>query len=144
MPEPILIATHLTRSFPGQTAAGGRIQAVDDLSLAVAAGEIYGLVGPDGAGKTTTLRLICGALRAEGGSVSIGGYTIQRQAEEARAQIGYLSQRFSLYEDLTVLENIRFLAEVRGLSSRDWLPRAQKNLAFVGLDSFANRLAGNL
>lgn len=142
MPEPLLVASHLSRSFP--TRSDGRIHAVADVSFSIAAGEIYGLVGPDGAGKTTTLRLICGALRAERGSVSIGGYSIARQPEQARAQIGYLSQRFSLYEDLTVLENIRFLAEVRGLSNRDWLPRAQENLAFVGLDAFANRLAGKL
>ncbi len=142
MPEPLLVASHLSRSFP--TRNGRRIHAVEDISFSIAPGEIYGLVGPDGAGKTTTLRLICGALRAEGGSVSIGGYSIERQPEQARAQIGYLSQRFSLYEDLTVLENIRFLAEVRGLSSRNWLPRAQENLAFVGLDAFANRLAGKL
>lgn len=142
MPEPILSALHLSRSFTSR--AGGRVQAVDDVSLSIAAGEIYGLVGPDGAGKTTTLRLICGALHAQAGSVSIGGYALERQPEQARAQIGYLSQRFSLYEDLTVLENIRFLAEVRGLSARDWLPRARENLAFVGLDAFSDRLAGKL
>lgn len=142
MPEPILLASHLARSFA--TRAGGRVTAVDDVSLTIPAGEIYGLVGPDGAGKTTTLRLVCGALRPESGSVSIGGFSLARQPEQARAQVGYLSQRFSLYEDLTVLENIRFLAEVRGLSSREWLPRALENLAFVGLDAFANRLAGQL
>ena len=142
MTEPILIASHLSRSFSNR--AGNRINAVEDVSLSIAAGEIYGLVGPDGAGKTTTLRLVCGALRSQAGSVSIGGYSIEHQPEQARAQIGYLSQRFSLYEDLTVLENIRFLAEVRGLSSQDWLPRAQENLAFVGLDTFTSRLAGKL
>jgi ABC-2 type transport system ATP-binding protein len=138
----ILSASHLSRSFP--TRGGRPITAVDDVSLSVAAGEIYGLVGPDGAGKTTTLRLICGALRAHAGAVNIGGYAIDRQPEQARAQIGYLSQRFSLYEDLTVLENIRFLAEVRGLSRDDWEPRSRENLAFVGLDAFADRLAGRL
>ncbi len=142
MPVPVLSATHLSRSFPAP--GGTLIRAVEDVSFSVSAGEIYGLVGPDGAGKTTTLRLVCGALRAQAGSVSIGGHPIDRQPEQARAQIGYLSQRFSLYEDLTVLENIRFLAEVRGLSSRDWLPRALENLAFVGLDAFTGRLAGKL
>lgn len=147
MPGPILSASHLSRSFSARSSSGGtssRINAVDDVSFTINAGEIYGLVGPDGAGKTTTLRLICGALRAQAGSASIGGYAIDRQPEQARAQIGYLSQRFSLYEDLTVLENIRFLAEVRGLSSRDWLPRSRENLAFVGLDAFSDRLAGKL
>lgn len=145
MPEPVLLASHLSRSFVSRS--GERILAVDDLSLSIAAGEIYGLVGPDGAGKTTTLRLVCGALRFDPGSqgsVTIGGHSLEHQPEQARAQIGYLSQRFSLYEDLTVLENIRFLAEVRGLSSHDWLPRSHENLAFVGLDAFADRLAGRL
>jgi len=142
MSDPILLASHLSRSF--STRSGDHITAVNDVSLSVGAGEIYGLVGPDGAGKTTTLRLVCGALRAQAGSVRIGEYWLERQPEQARAQIGYLSQRFSLYEDLTVMENIRFLAEVRGLSSRDWLPRAQENLAFVGLDTFSSRLAGKL
>ncbi|NMB88566.1 MAG: ABC transporter ATP-binding protein, partial [Chloroflexi bacterium] len=112
--------------------------------LAVAAGEIYGLVGPDGAGKTTTLRLLCGALQAHQGTVTIGGVSLQRQPEHARAQIGYLSQHFSLYEELTVLENIRFLAEVRGLSRQDWLPQARHNLEFVGLGAFEARRAGQL
>jgi ABC-2 type transport system ATP-binding protein len=142
MADPILFASNISRSFA--TRAGDSIHAVDNISLSVTSGEIYGLVGPDGAGKTTTLRLICGALRTHSGSVRIGGYSIEHQPEQARAQIGYLSQRFSLYEDLTVLENIRFLAEVRGLSSREWLPRAQENLSFVGLDAFSDRLAGKL
>lgn len=132
-----LIASHLTRSF-------GAIRAVDDVSLSVAAGEIYGLVGPDGAGKTTTLRLICGALKLTDGTVTIGGVSLDRHPEQARAQIGYLSQSFSLYEELTVLENIRFLAEVRGLARREWLSRSRENLAFVGLDAFEDRRAGQL
>jgi ABC-2 type transport system ATP-binding protein len=137
MVEPILNADHLVRYF-------GKTHAVDDVSLSVAAGEIYGLVGPDGAGKTTTLRLICGAFKPDQGTVSICGMSMAHQAEQARAQIGYLSQHFSLYEDLTVLENIRFLAEVRGMSRSDWLPRSRENLAFVGLDAFEKRLARQL
>jgi len=137
MAEPFLVVSHISRKF-------GEIAAVDDISLAVAPGQIFGLVGPDGAGKTTTLRLICGAFKPDAGSVTIGGFSIDRQAEQARELIGYLSQQFSLYEDLTVLENIRFLAEVRGLSKDDWLPRSQENLAFVGLDAFQDRLAGQL
>lgn len=133
----ILEASHLSHSF-------GRLRAVDDISLALAPGDIYGLVGPDGAGKTTTLRLLCGGIRSDRGSVVICGFPLQTQPEPARACIGYLSQRFSLYEDLTVLENIRFLAEMRGLSKSDWLPTARQNLAFVGLDAFEHRLAGRL
>jgi len=118
--------------------------AVDDVSLSVQPGEIYGLVGADGAGKTTTLRLLVGALKADAGEISICGYDIDKQTEKARSQFGYLSQRFSLYEDLTVLENIRFFAEVRGLSPSEWLPRSMELLDFVGLSDFKDRLAGQL
>lgn len=122
----------------------GRTRAVDGVSLQIKSGEIYGLVGADGAGKTTTLRLLVGALKADSGEVNICGYDINRQTENARSQFGYLSQRFSMYEDLTVLENIRFFAEVRGLKSDEWLARCNELLEFVGLDKFTNRLAGQL
>ena len=133
----MITVTHLHKSF-------GHLRAVDGLSLAVAPGEIYGLVGADGAGKTTVMRLICGALTADAGSVSVGGYDINRQTEQARGLIGYLSQRFSMYEDLTVLENIRFFAEVRGLKADEWLPRSMEILDFVGLAAFKDRFAGHL
>lgn len=122
----------------------GHIQAVNGVSLSVAPGEIYGLVGADGAGKTTTLRLICGALKADSGEISVCGCNINRQTEQARQYIGYLSQRFSMYEDLTVLENIRFFAEVRGLKANEWLPRSMEILEFVGLAAFKDRFAGQL
>ena len=118
--------------------------AVDGVSLSIAAGEIYGLVGSDGAGKTTTLRILVGALQPDQGDVSICGHDVRRQGEQARAQVGYLSQRFSLYEDLSVLENIRFFAEVRGLTQKEWLPRCMEILEFVGLANFKDRRAGQL
>ena len=130
-------ATNLRKSF-------GDTKAVDGVSLEISAGEIYGLVGADGAGKTTTMRLLVGALKADSGKVNICGYDIDRQTENARSQFGYLSQRFSMYEDLTVLENIRFFAEVRGLKSDEWLPRCNEILEFVGLDKFSDRRAGQL
>jgi ABC-2 type transport system ATP-binding protein len=130
-------ATNLRKSF-------GSTHAVDGVSLEIASGEIYGLVGADGAGKTTTIRLLVGALKADAGEVNICGYDINRQTEQARSQFGYLSQRFSMYEDLTVLENIRFFAEVRGLRSDEWLPRCMEILEFVGLEKFSDRRAGNL
>jgi ABC-2 type transport system ATP-binding protein len=111
------------------------------MSLSVEAGEIYALVGPDGAGKTTTLRLICGALQPEAGQVHLAGIDLLRHTEHARAQIGYLPQRFSLYGELTVLENLRFFAEVRGLPTERWLPRSEEILEFVGLTEFADRRA---
>ena len=143
----LIEVTHLYRNF-------GDIQAVQDVSLSVAEGEIYGLVGPDGAGKTTVMRMLCGAYQptsAAGGgeqpgplSIQVGGYDVLKQTEQARAQIGYLPQRFSLYEELTVLENLRFFAEARGLPSKEWQPRCMEILAFVGLDTFLDRRAGYL
>lgn len=122
----------------------GETHAVDGVSLQIKAGEIYGLVGSDGAGKTTTMRLIVGALKPDAGECSVCGFDLQKQTEDARSQLGYLSQRFSLYEDLTVLENIRFFAEVRGLKSNEWMPRCMEILEFVGLGNFAGRRAGQL
>lgn len=136
-PTTLIEASQITKRF-------GSLCAVDQLTLTVKSGEIVGLVGPDGAGKTTTLRLICGALKLDGGWIRVGGYDIQRQTEQARDQIGYLPQRFSLYEELTVMENIRFFAEARGLRGAEWLPRCLNILAFVGLADFKERLAGNL
>jgi ABC-2 type transport system ATP-binding protein len=133
----LIEADHIYKSFEDN-------HAVQDVSLAIQPGEIYGLVGPDGAGKTTTIRMLVGALRMDAGEINVCGYNINKQVEQARAQFGYLSQRFSLYEDLTVLENIRFFAEVRGLSSKEWLPRSLEILEFVGLDSFKDRRAGQL
>ncbi len=122
----------------------GETHAVNGFSVHIQAGEIYGLVGSDGAGKTTTLRLLCGALRPNSGKITICGYDLEKRMEEARSQLGYLSQRFSLYEELTVLENIRFFAEVRGMKPDEWLPRCMEILEFVGLAHFKDRLAGQL
>ena len=122
----------------------GTTQAVNGVSLQVLPGEIYGLVGSDGAGKTTTMRLLVGALKPSRGSIEVCGYNVLKQTDQARSAIGYLSQRFSMYEDLTVLENIRFFAEVRGLSTTEWLPRSMEILEFVGLDKFKDRRAGQL
>ncbi len=137
MTDLLISAENLSKSF-------GETHAVRNISLHVRAGEIYGLVGSDGAGKTTTLRLLVGALLPDSGTITICGYDMRKQTEEGRAQFGYLSQRFSLYEDLSVLENIRFFAEVRGLSASEWLPRSMEILEFVGLAEFKDRRAGQL
>jgi len=137
MSDHLVSATNLKKSF-------GDNHAVDGVSLQIKAGEIYGLVGSDGAGKTTTMRLLVGALKPDAGEIQVCGYDVLKQVEEARSQIGYLSQRFSMYEDLTVLENIRFFAEVRGLSQQEWLPRCMEILEFVGLAEFKDRRAGQL
>jgi ABC-2 type transport system ATP-binding protein len=137
MPDNLIQAVDLVKAF-------GQTQAVDGVSLQVAAGEIYGLVGPDGAGKTTLLRLLCGALHLDAGRVSLAGFDISQHAEQAREHIGYLAQRFALYEELTVIENLKFFAEVRGLPAKDWEPRSQEILKFVDLADFTGRRAGQL
>lgn len=137
MNEYLVHAENLHKSF-------NDTHAVNDVTLKIKSGEIYGLVGSDGAGKTTTMRMLVGALLPTAGSINVCGYDVLKEVENARSQIGYLSQRFSLYEDLTVLENIRFFAEIRGLSSTEWLPRSLEILEFVGLEKFKDRRAGQL
>ena len=133
----LIQATSLCKSF-------GATHAVENLGFTIDSGEIYGLVGSDGAGKTTTLRLLIGALKADSGAAVVCGFDVANEIEKVRSQVGYLSQRFSLYEDLSVIENIRFFAEVRGLTSSEWKPRCLELLAFVGLADFADRRAGAL
>ena len=133
----MIVARNLKKSF-------GDKRVVDDLSLQVRTGEIYGLVGPDGAGKTTTIRMLCGAVLPDDGDVKVGGFSMVTDADRAREQLGYLSQTFSLYEEMTVLENLRFFAEVRGLSAHEWRPRTLEILDFVGLGEFLERRAGQL
>jgi ABC-2 type transport system ATP-binding protein len=143
MGMPHIFVSHLCKSF-------GNLHAVEDVSLQVEAGEIYGLIGPDGAGKTTTMRLLCGALQPDHPSgnpettVQIAGSDMLRQTDQARSKLGYLPQRFSMYEELTVLENLRFFAELRGLSEASWKPRCMQILEFVGLANFIQRRAGQL
>jgi len=140
---PHILVSHLSKSF-------GNTHAVDDISLRVKAGEIYGLIGPDGAGKTTSMRLFCGALQPDRLKskfepvIQIAGMDMLKHTDPARALLGYLPQRFSMYEDLTVLENLRFFAEVRGLSEASWKPRCMQILEFVGLAGFTQRRAGQL
>lgn len=131
----LIQAQSLTKTY-------GPTHVVDGVSFAVNAGEIYGLVGSDGAGKTTTLRLLIGALRADAGTAKVCSFDVAENPEQVRTRVGYLSQRFSLYEDLSVLENIRFFAEVRGLSTKEWKPRCLELLDFVGLSEFSSRRAG--
>ena len=130
-------ATGIRRAF-------GPVTAVDGVDLVVRAGEAYGLVGPDGAGKTTTLRLLVGALRPDAGSVAIAGADLASRPDDARSSIGYLAQRFSLYGDLTVLENLRFFAQVRGIGETRFAARARDLLGFVDLDGFEDRRADQL
>ncbi len=133
-PEILLETQNLVRTF-------GSIHAVDGLDLKVRAGEMVGLVGPDGAGKTTTMRLLCGALTPTAGQIQIAGYELPDQVEKAREEIGYLAQQFSLYGDLTVKENLDFFGEVFEIPDAEREQRSQDLLRFAGLAEFANRPA---
>ena len=122
----------------------GRTVAVDGLDLAVPPGEIFGLVGPDGAGKTTTFRLLLGILHADAGDAWLGGLHVPTHPQEARALVGYVAQNFTLYADLTVMENLRFVAEVRSLSSAVFRERCRALLELTELAPFPDRRAGDL
>ncbi len=118
------------------------ITAVDNLSLEVQKGEMYALVGPDGAGKTTTIRMLCGITPPTSGDLSVLGFDVKRDISEIRKRIGYLSQKFSLYGDLTVDENIEFFAEIHGVW--EYKDRRNELLEFTRLTPFRDRLAEKL
>lgn len=120
----------------------GDITAVDGLSLEVQKGEMFALVGPDGAGKTTTIRMLCGITRPTTGDLAVLGFDVKKQIEDVRKRIGYLSQKFSLYGDLTVDENIEFFAEIHGVW--DYHKRRNELLDFTRLTPFRTRLADKL
>ena len=130
-------AEKLTKTFGGLTA-------VDRLSLSVAEGEIFGLVGPDGAGKTTTMRLLTAIMDPTCGEAWVAGYHVKREAERIQEVIGYMSQRFGLYPDLTVMENIDFYADIYGVRPGERRERIDRLLAFSNLAPFKRRMAGDL
>jgi ABC-2 type transport system ATP-binding protein len=119
-----------------------RVVAVDHLSMKIERGEIFSLVGPDGAGKTTIIRMMCGVLAPTEGNITVLGFNIKTQKDEIKKHIGYLSQRFSLYQDLTVDENIDFFAEIHKV--RKYKERKEELLQFTRLTPFRHRLAGQL
>ena len=120
----------------------GSIEAVRSLDLTVREGEMFGLVGPDGSGKTTTVRMLCGILSPTSGSASVLGFDLEREAGEIKSRIGYLSQKFSLYGDLTIDENIEFFAEIHLV--QDFRKRREELLEFTRLTPFRGRLAERL
>jgi ABC-2 type transport system ATP-binding protein len=130
-------AEKLTKTF-------GDVVAVDALTLSVAAGEIFGLVGPDGAGKTTTMRLLTSIMEPTSGTASVAGFDVVRQPETVKEHIGYMSQRFGLYLDLTVMENINFYADIYGVPREGRARTIDRLLSFSNLLPFRRRLAGNL
>ena len=127
----------LTKSFNG-------LNAVDGLTLSVAEGEIFGLVGPDGAGKSTTMRLLTAILEPTSGEAWVAGYSIVHQAEALKEDTGYMSQRFGLYPDLTVMENIQFYADIYGVPRKGREEIVNRLLGFSHLTPFKKRQAGNL
>src|SRR3989304_2407097 len=118
--------------------------AVDRLSLDVAEGEIFGLVGPDGAGKTTTMRLLTAIMDPSGGEAWIAGHSIINEGETIKEKIGYMSQRFGLYEDLTVMKNILFYADIYEVPRKERHQKIERLLGFSNLTPFKDRLAGRL
>ena len=107
-------------------------------------GEIFGLVAPDGGGKTTTMRMLAGVLDADGGAATVAGHDVLRDPETAKADLSYMSQRFGLYEDLTVDENIRFYADLFGVPRAERTRRSSELLRGAGLEGVGRRLAGQL
>jgi len=135
--EPVIRTTGLTRRF-------GALTAVDNLDLEVAPGEIFGLVGPDGAGKTTTVRLLCGLLEPSAGSATVAGCDVARNPQGVKDQIGYMAQRFGLYGDLTVEENMAFYGDLFGVVGRDREELTRRLLGMTRMEPFRTRQAGRL
>ncbi|MCB1112653.1 MAG: ABC transporter ATP-binding protein [Chlamydiia bacterium] len=133
----IIETQHLTKAF-------GNVTAIDNLTFSVEEGEIFGLVGPDGAGKTTLTRMLTGILSPSAGEAWVAGYNIAKDAEAIKEKIGYMSQKFGLYEDLTVLENIAFFADIYGVRGKNRKDKIEELLHFSQLQEFHDRLAGNL
>ncbi len=141
MTAPVIELQDVTKRF----AAGGRtVTALDGLSATVQSGQITGLVGPDGAGKTTLMRLLTGLLDPDSGAVSVLGLDTAVQARRVQSSIGYMPQRFGLYEDLTVSENLALYADLQGLAGAERRSRFEHLMAFTGLAPFRSRLAGRL
>jgi ABC-2 type transport system ATP-binding protein len=137
VPEIIIDAQGLSRRF-------GQLIAVRDVSLQVKRGEIYGVLGPNGAGKSTTIRMLCGILDPTGGTGTVVGYDIRRDPERIKERIGYMTQRFSLYEDLSVAENLEFYAGIYGVPRARRRARVEEVLEQTGLVPRRKQLAGTL
>jgi len=127
----------LTRRF-------GKFTAVDQVSIEVKKGEIFGFLGANGAGKTTMIRMLCGLLKPSDGKASVAGFDVYKQSERIKKNIGYMSQKFSLYDDLTISENIEFYGGIYGLSKEIINSRKEKLLDQVGLSSIANTMTKDI
>ena len=132
-----IICDKLTKQF-------GAFKAVDQVSFEVEKGEIFGFLGANGAGKTTAMRMLCGLSFPTAGKATVAGFDVYRQQEKIKASIGYMSQKFSLYENLTVLENIQFYGGVYGLSRSEIKTRGEAMVSTLGLQNEAKKLVGEL
>lgn len=137
MSDIVIHTNNLTRRF-------GDFVAVNSISFDVKAGEIFGFLGANGAGKTTAMRILCGLLSPTSGEATVAGFDVYRQNEEIKKHIGYMSQKFSLYENLTVLENIQFFGGIYGLSRKELKEKSEQLVHRLGLDQEANKLVGSL
>lgn len=137
MTVPAVRARALRKTF-------GAITAVNGLDLEIGRGEVFGLLGPNGSGKTTTIRMLCGLVVPSGGSAEVAGYDVVRETEMVKRRIGYMSQRYGLYDELTVAENLRFYASVYGLVGRARTARLSEHVARLGLGTRLAQRAGTL
>ncbi|MGD2207211.1 MAG: ABC transporter ATP-binding protein [Anaerolineae bacterium] len=135
--EHVIETDNLTRRFK-------KVTAVDGLDLTVRRGEIFGLVGPDGAGKTTTIRMLCAIMDPTEGSARVAGFDTVRESEQIKHRIGYMAQRFNLYGDLSVVENLGFFADVFQVRGRERRDRTERLLQFARLTEFRKRRAAHL
>ena len=142
--SPATASDNIAIETRGLTRRFGDFTAVDNLDLTIATGTIYGFLGPNGCGKSTSMRLITGLLTPSSGSVQVLGMAIPDNGESLRLRIGYMTQKFSLYEDLSVKENLRFMAQIYNLDMRATKARIAAQLAEYDLDQRRHRLAGSL
>lgn len=135
--EPVITVKNMVKKF-------GNFIANDNLSFEVYKGEIFGFIGANGAGKTTAIRILCGLSTPTSGKMTVAGYDVYKQTEMIKKNIGYMSQKFSLYEDLTVYENIRFYGGVYGMKVAERKARTAEVLERLGLSEYKNRKIGDL
>ncbi|MFZ1678516.1 MAG: ABC transporter ATP-binding protein, partial [Saprospiraceae bacterium] len=137
MPSPVIETNKLTKKF-------GDFVAVDEITFEVQPGEIFGFLGANGAGKTTAMRMLCGLSFPTSGSANVGGYDVYNENELIKKHIGYMSQKFSLYEDLTILENIRFYGGIYGLTNKQIKGKSEELISFLELKNEEKKLVKGL
>jgi ABC-2 type transport system ATP-binding protein len=135
--EVVISTKNLTKKF-------GDFTAVDNITFDVKAGEIFGFLGANGAGKTTAMRILCGLLSPTSGDAAVAGFDVYKQNEQIKKNIGYMSQKFSLYENLTVKENIEFFGGIYGLSRKELADKGNDLIQKLGMEKEANKLVGSL